>query len=119
MPFRVMTIGLAGASSFKSRPPRTSIRPEPFCLELYKRTKDQVMGWNNSGHAIRAVDAIFQIPTISTEAFFVQSKIPRRSLSRFLNLLRDKKILTTVQEAKGRREGVYAFRELLDMLEDK
>ena len=88
-------------------------------LDLYNRVKDQVLNLAHSEHSIRAVDSIFKVPTFTADAFARHSGIPLPSANRLLLLLRKAKLLATVQEGKGRRAGIYAFRELLNVAEGK
>jgi Fic family protein len=88
-------------------------------LQLYEKTKEQVVNLAHSEHAIRAVDSMFKIPTFTSETFTKQSRMPKPTADRILRLLRQKKILATLQEGKGRRPGIYAFRELLNVAEGK
>ncbi|MCL2648259.1 MAG: Fic family protein [Phycisphaerales bacterium] len=88
-------------------------------LELYERTKDRVVDLVHSEHAIRVIDAIFRIPIFTTNAFISHSKIPQPTVYRILKLLRGNKLLTTLQEGKGKQAGIYVFRELLNLAEGK
>lgn len=88
-------------------------------LSLYYRVKTQVVELTHSQHSIRAVDFIFQMPIFSAPAFTQQSEIPKPTANRILTLLRDEGLLYVVQEARGRRAGIFAFRELLNIAEGK
>jgi len=77
----------------------------------------QMADLTHSQHSIRAVDFIFQSPAFTAPMFSTYSSIPKPSASRILNILREKEVLYTVQEGKGRRPGIYAFRELIDIVE--
>lgn len=86
-------------------------------LTLYDRVKTQVADLTHSQHAIRVVDFIFQSPIFSAPLFTNHSEIPKPTASRILTLLRDNGILLPIIEGKGRRPGIYAFRELLNVAE--
>ena len=86
-------------------------------LSLYDRVKTQVADLTHSQHAIRVVDFIFQSPIFSASLFTNHSNIPKPTASRILSLLRDAGILLLIQEGKGRRAGIYVFRELLNIAE--
>jgi Fic family protein len=88
-------------------------------LTLYNRVKNQVLELVHSEHSIRAVDSIFRVPTFTSETFALHSGIPTPTANRLLRALREGKLLVTVQEGKGRRAGIYAFRELLNLAEGK
>ncbi len=86
-------------------------------LSLHERVKTQVVDLTHSQHAIRVVDFIFQSPIFAAPLFTNYSQIPKPTANRILSLLRDKGILLTLQEGKGRRPGIYAFGELLNIAE--
>ncbi len=86
-------------------------------LFLYDRIKTQVTDLTHSQHSIRAVDFIFQTPIFTAPTFTHYSDIPKPTANRILTLLRDEEILSTIQSGKGRRPGIYAFRDLLNIAE--
>jgi Fic family protein len=88
-------------------------------LALYSRVKEQVVDLTHSQHAIRAIDFLFNTPIFATPTFVSYSGIPKPTANRILTLLRDEKLLQTVQEGRGRRAGIYVFRELLNIAEGK
>ncbi len=88
-------------------------------LALYGRVKEQVVDITHSQHAIRAIDFLFNTPIFATPTFVTHSGIPKPTANRILTLLRDEKLLQTVQEGRGRRAGIYVFRELLNIAEGK
>lgn len=86
-------------------------------LTLYNQLKTQVADLTHSQHSIRAVDFIFQAPIFTAPTFTNHSQIPKPTAARILNLLREKGILNPLREGRGRRAGIYAFRELLNIAE--
>lgn len=86
-------------------------------LSLYERVKTQVVDITHSQHAIRAVDFLFQQPIFTATHFTRYSDIPKPSAARFLAVLREEGLLQTIREGKGRRPGIYAFRELINVAE--
>jgi len=86
-------------------------------LALYDQVKNQVADLTHSQHAIRAVDFLFQSPIFSAPVFTNHAEIPKPTANRILTLLRDAGILLTLEEGRGRRAGIYAFRELLNVAE--
>jgi len=86
-------------------------------LDLYDRVKMQIADLTHSQHAIRAVDFLFHTPVFSAPTFLAHADIPKPSAARILALLRDANILHTLEEGKGRRAGIYAFPELLNVAE--
>lgn len=88
-------------------------------LKLHERLKTEVADLTRSQHSIRAVDFLFQWPFFYATDFVKYSKIPKATAARILVLLRKKGFLATVREGKGRRAGLYAFRELVNVAEGK
>lgn len=86
-------------------------------LALYDQVKTQVVDLTHSQHAIRAVDFIFQTPVFASPHFINHSQIPKPTANRILGILRDRKLLLTIQEGKGRRPGIFAFKELINIAE--
>ncbi len=88
-------------------------------LALYDRIKAQMADLTHSQHSIRAVDFIFQEPVFNAPSFTENSKIPKPTANRILNVLREQGILRTLRKGKGRRPGIFAFREVLNIAEGK
>jgi len=86
-------------------------------LDLYGKTKEQIIELTHSQHSIKAIDFMFNTPIFSAPTFIQFSGIPKPTANRILTLLRGKNILFTIREGKGRRAGIYAFRELLNIAE--
>jgi len=88
-------------------------------LKLYEIIKNRVLDLTRSQHAIRAVDFIFQTPIFSGPIFLNQAGIPRPTASRILGALRDANIIQTIVQSRGRRPGIFGFRELLNAAEGR
>ncbi len=88
-------------------------------LTLYNRLKTEVVDLTHSQHAIRAVDFIFETPIFTAPMFTDHSKIPKPTAARILSVLRNKKLLVPLRQGRGRRAGIYAFRELVNIAEGK
>jgi Fic family protein len=88
-------------------------------LELYDRLKNQIADLVHSQHSIRALDFLFQMPVFSSPTFVSHSEIPKPTANRILTLLRENGPLVTIREGKGRRSGIYAFMELLNIAEGR
>jgi Fic family protein len=86
-------------------------------LGLYDQLKTEVADLTRSQHAIRAVDFIFGNPIFTAPQFTQFSSIPRPTAARILGLLRKRSLLVPLRAGKGRRSGVYAFRDLLNIAE--
>jgi Fic family protein len=88
-------------------------------LDLYDQVKNQVVDLTRSQHSIRAVDFMFQTPIFTAPMFTINSEVPKPTANRMLTVLRDEGILLTIKEAKGRRPGIHAFKELLNIAEGR
>lgn len=88
-------------------------------LSLYERVKEQVVELTHSQHAIRAVDFLFRHPIFAAPHFITAARIPKPTAMRILNLLREGGLLAALREGRGRRFGIYAFRELLNLAEGR
>lgn len=88
-------------------------------LSLYDRVKTQVADLTRSQHSIRAVDFMFQTPIFKATAFTSLSGVPKPTASRILAVLREEGLLVTLEEGKGRRPGIHAFKELLNVAEGR
>ena len=88
-------------------------------LALYDHLKNQIADLVHSQHSIRAVDFLFQMPIFSAPTFANHSEIPKLTANRILTLLRENGPLVTLREGKGRRSGIYAFMELLNIAEGR
>lgn len=86
-------------------------------LSLYDRVKTQVADLTHSQHAIRAVDFLFGTPIFTAPVFTNHSEIPKPTAARMLGILRENGLLFPLREGKGRRAGVFAFRELINIAE--
>ena len=86
-------------------------------LDLYNRLKTEVADITHSQHSIRAVDFLFGTPIFTAPTFTNYSEIPKPTAARILSLFRERGLLATIRDGKGRRAGVYAFRELLNIAE--
>jgi Fic family protein len=88
-------------------------------LSLYDRLQAEVVELTHSQHSHRSVDFLFETPIFTAPMFTNYSKIPKPTAARILDLMRRKGILLELRKGKGRRAGVYAFRELLNLAEGK
>ena len=86
-------------------------------VSLYTRYKAQFAELTRSLYSINALDFIFCQPIFGSTNFVTNSGIPRPTAMRISKLLRDNKILIPLQVGKGRREGILACRELLNVAE--
>lgn len=88
-------------------------------LGLYDRLKLEMVDLTHSQHSIKAIDYLFQMPIFSGPMFVKYSEIPKQTASRILSLLSKAGFLYTLRQGKGRRSGIYAFSELINIAEGK
>ena len=86
-------------------------------LSLYSDAKARVAEITHSQHCIRVTDFIFEKPVFTAPDFIRRSGIPRTSTPRILGLLRSANILEPLRQGRGRRAGIFAFRQLLDIID--
>jgi Fic family protein len=86
-------------------------------LDLYRQKKDWIADLTRSHHAGRALDWFFSRPILSAAAFIAESGIPKPTASRILALVRDQGMLQEVRARRGRRPAVFAFPELVDIVD--
>lgn len=83
----------------------------------YAELKQKFLETTHSQYAIPALDWIFQHPIFKSMDFTATSQIPEPSIKRILSLLRKQNIIKVLQEPIGRRAGIYAAWELLNIAE--
>ena len=88
-------------------------------LELYERMKGRITELTRSKHSLRVLDSLFDRPIFLSSDFLKRSGISRPSGLEFLRKLRDAGILHVIQEARGSRSALFAFRELLNIAEGR
>ncbi|MDZ7800819.1 MAG: Fic/DOC family N-terminal domain-containing protein [Trueperaceae bacterium] len=87
-------------------------------LELYERCKNDVVDLTHSQYAVRTVDFLFQYPIFASPHLAEASGIPTRATAmRILRLLREAGLVRTIRPGRGRRSGIFAFPELLNLAE--
>jgi Fic family protein len=86
-------------------------------LELYEGKKDWIADLTRSQYAMRTLDYLFRRPIFKSSDFTSQKGVPGPTAHRILKLLRDKGMFKVMREASGRRPAIYAFRELLNIVE--
>ena len=86
-------------------------------LDLYEETKLRIDRATRSRHAIRTLDWIFHQPVFSSTSFVEGTGIPAPSAHRILVDMRGHGILADISMGSGRRPTIFAFPELLEILE--
>jgi len=88
-------------------------------LSLYDEVKTKMADLTHSQHSIRVVDFIFENPIFTATQFTNHASIPKPTAARILNILRKKDLLLQLRAGKGRKPGVFAFLELINIAEEK
>lgn len=88
-------------------------------LKLYETKKAWMTESTRSLYAIHALDFLFRRPVFETSEFTSQKSIPTPTAHRILGLLRKHGVFKVLRESRGRRPGVLAFRELLNIVEGR
>jgi Fic family protein len=87
--------------------------------QLYEEMKRRVEEITHSPYALRILDGIFARPIFSTTVFFEEIEVSRTTGLPLLRKLKEANILTPVRAASGRRPGILAFSQLLNIAEGK
>ena len=98
---------------------RTNEEKARQILELYESKKDFVVSLTHSQYSIAALDFLFNYPVFNASDFNKRAGIPEQTARRCLRLLCDKGLLRTLRGASGRKPGVFAFSELLNIAEGR
>lgn len=81
--------------------------------ESMKGTFSEVLG---SRWSVSALDFIFTNPVFRSNKFTSSSGIPASTAQRFVRVLAEKQLLTTLIEASGRRPAMYSFEPLMQLV---
>lgn len=84
--------------------------------QLYEEMKGIFSDTLSSKWAVMAQDFIFTNPIFRNSQFIEKSGIPGTTATRFTKLLVEKGILTTREEAAGRKSALYSFDMLMDLV---
>ena len=87
--------------------------------QLHAKMLRQVPEKTRSHHASKLIKFLFEQPVFSSTSLYKHSQIPRPTAARFIRELCDTRILKVIREGKGRRTGIFAFSELVNIAEDK
>ncbi len=83
---------------------------------LYEDMKGTFGGALGSRWSVTALDFIFTNPVFRSNKFTSSSGIPSSTAQRFLRMLVEKNLLTTLAEASGRRPAMYSFEPLMQVV---
>jgi Fic family protein len=85
-------------------------------LDLYNYIRNRISGFTKSPHAMKILDTLFLMPIFRTSDFIRNSGLVPHSAYRIMAILKEKKILTTIQEHSGRSPEILMFEELFDLI---
>jgi Fic family protein len=88
-------------------------------IDLYNGKKTWISEQTRSPYAIHALEYVFKRPIFSGSDFVASSGIPEPTAKRIVRVLKDAGMLKVVRESAGRRAGIYAFAELLNVTEGR
>jgi Fic family protein len=88
-------------------------------MALYDDMKRKIVDLTRSQYAIKVLDALFYKPIFQTSDFVARTGIPKQTAMPLLRTLKENNLLNTVRESSGRRAGVMAFSELLNIAEGR
>ncbi len=86
-------------------------------LDLYENMKKRVADLTRSRYAIHALDWIFERPIFVTADFVAGTGSAQRTARRILDVLRENGVLRVVAPGAGRRTTVFAFPDLLNIVD--
>jgi hypothetical protein len=82
--------------------------------------KQRIVEITRSQYAIQVLDTVFDRPIFQTSDFIARAGIPNRMTAMtLLRQLREAGELKSLREASGRRPGIYAFPNLLNIAEGR
>lgn len=83
---------------------------------LYEEMKTVFAELLSSKWSMAALDFVFTNPVFRNNKFTSSSAIPSATAARFTRVLLDNNIITTVEEAAGRRPALYSFEPLMNLV---
>lgn len=84
--------------------------------ELYEKMKQEFSTALASKWSVNALDFVFTHPVFRNNKFTNNSEIPSSTAARFVRVLLERKLLSTLEEPSGRRPALYAFEPLLELV---
>lgn len=88
-------------------------------LRLYNSMKDEINKATRSQYSLQTLDGLFHSPLLSIANFIDTTGIPRRSAERIFRALVSGKILKIIEPSSGRQPGIYVFKKLISITEQK
>lgn len=83
---------------------------------LYEEMKEVFSNVLSSKWCVNALDFVFTNPVFRNNKFTSHSGIPAASAARFTRALVEEGILTTLEDASGRRPALYSFEPLMKLV---
>ncbi len=83
---------------------------------LYEEMKIVFSDVLSSKWSVNALDFVFTNPVFRNNKFTTKSGIPTASAARFTRALLEKNLITTLEEAAGRRPALYSFEPLMELV---
>ncbi len=83
---------------------------------LYEEMKEIFSNLLSSKWSVAALDFVFTNPVFRNNKFTTKSVIPAASAARFTRLLLENNLIITLEEASGRRSGLYSFEPLMKLV---
>lgn len=85
--------------------------------ELYEFKKNRITELTHSQYAIKTLDFIFSYPIFNSKKFIKESKIPKPSAIRILNILNNGEVIKILKKGSGQRSSSFIFTKLLKIIE--
>jgi DNA-binding IscR family transcriptional regulator len=79
--------------------------------------KGRIVKLTRSQYAIHALGWMFERPIFKSADFVRVSHIPKPTAARILGVLKSEGILLAIEEGRGRKPTVLAYRDLLNIAE--
>lgn len=83
---------------------------------LYEEMKLVFSDVLSSKWSVNTLDFVFTNPVFRNNKFTTSSGIPTASAARFTRVLLEKNLITTVEDASGRRPALYSFEPLMELV---
>jgi len=88
-------------------------------INLYARLKHDTVDWTHSQYAVQALDWMFGRPIFKSTDFVANAGIPAPTAKRLLAVFKANGLFAVLVEGRGRRNSVFALKELLNVAEGK
>lgn len=88
-------------------------------IDLYARLKRDTVEWSRSQYAMQALDWMFARPVFRSTDFVANAGMPAPTAKRLLAVFRENGMFSVLIEGRGRRNSVFALKELLNIAEGR